>query len=181
MMIEDDWACNKCTGINPKNTLSCWNCKTTFQQSREIATGAISKKQLELAKSSQIAELDRLIKSMPVVSIDPLGSIPVGKYKIKGMVSAQVIKSTGFLLEISGMDGILDGIGLDFSNTKRTAAGEVEVMNILRARAHAVGANAVIGVDLDFSDAGGFKSILICGQGTAIFIDDIDNYFDIKN
>jgi uncharacterized protein YbjQ (UPF0145 family) len=178
-MTPIEWTCRKCTAINPSTSRTCWNCGTTHQQSEELGAGVLKRQQLDQQQTEQAAEITKQIAAIPVVSIDLLASIPVGKYKIKGIVSSQVIKSTGFLFGISGMAGPLGGIGLDISTTKGTTAGEAEAMNLLRSRAHALGANAVIGADLDFSDAGGFKSVLICAQGTAIFIQDIENYFDI--
>jgi len=178
-MTQNEWTCKKCTAINPATGITCWNCGTTYQQSEQLGEGILKKQQLDQEQVEKNTEIAKKIAAIPVVSIDPLSSIPLGKYKIKGIVSSQVIKSTGFLFGISGMDGPLGSIGMDISNTKSTAAGEIEVMNLLRSRAHARGANAVIGVDLDFSDTGGFKSVLICAQGTAIFIEDIEQYFDI--
>lgn len=179
-MSQNEWTCKKCTAVNQPMSLSCWNCRITFQQSEDLRTGVLGKKQLDQEEKDRAVEVEKNIASIPVVSIDPISILPIGKFKIKGIVSAQVIKSTGFLLGISGMEGALGSIGLDLSSVKNTTAGEAEVMNILRVRAYAVGANAVIGVDLDISDAGGFKTVLICAQGTAIFIDDIEQYFEIK-
>ena len=178
-MSQDEWTCRKCTAVNQPMSNSCWNCEIIFQQSEDLKTGVLGKKQLDEEQKARAIEIKRNIACISVVSIDPLSSIPVGKFKIKGIISAQVIKSTGFLLGISGLDGPLDGIGLDISSIKNTTAGEADVLNILRSRAYAVGANAVIGVDLDFSDAGGFKTVLICAQGTAVYIEDIEHYFDI--
>lgn len=178
-MTQNEWTCKKCTAINPANGTTCWNCETTLQQSEQLGAGILEKQQLDQEQVEKIREIAKKIAVIPVVSIDLLSSIPVGKYKIKGIVSSQVIKSTGFLFGIAGMGGPLGSLGVDISNTKSTAAGEIEVMNLLRNRAHACGANAVIGVDLDFSDTGGFKSVLICAQGTAVFIEDIEQYFDI--
>jgi uncharacterized protein YbjQ (UPF0145 family) len=178
-MNQTEWTCKKCTGINQLASSICWNCETTFELSEALGAGDLEKRQLDELQARKVAEKQKEITSIPVVSIDPLASIPIGDYKIKGIVSAQVIKSTGFLFGIAGMSGPLGSIGLDISNTKSTTAGEAEVMDLLRARAYALGANAVIGVDLDFSDTGGFKSLLICAQGTAVHIESIERYFDI--
>ena len=178
-MNQTEWTCKKCTAINPLTSSTCWNCETTFEFSEALGAGALEKRQLDEQQAQKAAEKQKEIALIPVVSIDPLASIPTGDYKIKGIVSAQVIKSTGFLLSIAGMSGPLGSFGLDVSNTKSTTAGEAEVMDLLRVRAYALGANAVIGVDLDFSDAGGFKSVLICAQGTAVRIEGIERYFDI--
>lgn len=175
-MSQNEWTCKKCTAVNQPMSLSCWNCRITFQQSEDLRTGVLGKKQLGQEEKARAVEVEKNIASIPVVSINPISILPIGKFKIKGIVSAQVIKSTGFLL---GIEGPMGSIGLDISSIKNTTTGEAEVMNILRSRAYAVGANAVIGVDLDISDAGGFKTVLICAQGTAIFIEDIEQYFEI--
>ena len=180
-----EWNCAKCSAINPESKAKCWNCSESIEVSREIESGHITKEVLKQQRdqAAEQAALQALneISAIPVVSIDPLSSIPVGKFRIKGIVSAQTIKSTGTMFGLSGLDGPLDAIDIYIASTKRTTAGEREVIDTLRARAHQIGGNAVIGVDLDFSDSGGLKSVMICAQGTAVFIEDIEQYFDINS
>lgn len=69
---------------------------------------------------------------------------------------------------------------LDFSNTKSTNAGLNELLNDLRVKCHELGGNAVIGVDIDIADTGGLKTVLMCANGTAVRIKNLDLYFGKK-
>lgn len=126
------------------------------------------------------AELERTreeIKGIGLTTINLIPSIPADDYRLIGVVSAQSIKSTGFAL-----GGAADGIGamLDFSNTKSTNAGLNELLNDLRVKCHELGGNAVIGVDIDIADTGGLKTVLMCANGTAVRIKNLDLYFGKK-
>jgi uncharacterized protein YbjQ (UPF0145 family) len=150
-----------------------------------VCTGCAPKPTEEMKRADKEKEVaikkELLAKSnpeyfIPVISVNLLPSIPIGEYKILGLVSAQTIKSTGFLLDIASGD---TGLGIDFSNTKKTTLGEKEVIYELKKQCHELGGNLVIGLELDFSESGGYKSMMICAQGTAILLDEPERFIKL--
>lgn len=142
-----------------------------------------SDKLWQLASKSEEQENNLIIKKkaverVAVSTVNILQSVPIGEFKVLGIVSAQTIKSTGILLNV-GLEGMSGGF--DLSNTKATKLGEEELIDLLKLAAYEKGANAIVGVDIDISDAGGFKTVLMCAQGTAVKIDKIERFFDFDD
>ena len=170
-MEQAEWSCKNCGAINELIVENCWNCKITRSQNSTI----LSKHEIQKFAQEESLKRELDIKLIPVVSINPINLIPTGDFKIKGFVTSQVIKSTGLLFGISGG---LGSFALDLYTTKSTVVGEREVFQTLREKAYVLGANAIVGVDVDYADTGGFKTLLISAQGTAVWIKDVDLYFD---
>ncbi len=110
------------------------------------------------------------ISNIPVVSThSPLG----WDYDIIKMVTAQSTTGTGFLFEFSTAFTDLFGQQSTKHNAK-LKEGENMCFFQLRTQALEVGANAVIATDVDYSELGGGKGMLmVCMAGTAIHLKNI--------
>jgi uncharacterized protein YbjQ (UPF0145 family) len=86
----------------------------------------------------------------------------------KGIVSAEVIIGANFLKDIMG--GLRDFFG-GRSGTYEKVLEEARqnALNELMQKAQAMGANAVIGIDLDFETVGsGGSMLMVVTSGTAV-------------
>lgn len=86
----------------------------------------------------------------------------------KGVVSAEVIIGANFLKDIMG--GLRDFFG-GRSGTYEKVLDEARqnALNELTHKAQALGANAVIGIDLDFETVGsGGSMLMVVASGTAV-------------
>ena len=87
----------------------------------------------------------------------------------KGIVSGEIVLGTGFLSELSaGLSDIMgnssSAMGGKISTAKQAALRDLKINCIKR------GANAVIGVDLDFMTIGA-NMIVACASGTAVLVE----------
>jgi uncharacterized protein YbjQ (UPF0145 family) len=83
-----------------------------------------------------------------------------------GVVSAEVVLGTGLLSELGAdLADFFGGRASEFQN--KLAEAKEAAMNELRKKAHAVGGNTVLGVDLDYSV---IKSnmLMVVANGTAV-------------
>ncbi|WP_051621309.1 heavy metal-binding domain-containing protein [Leeuwenhoekiella sp. MAR_2009_132] len=138
----------------------CEKCSLAlYQQSVEKL-----KQEVELLKS----ELRELIKNIPILTIQ---NLPCWKYRILQMVTGQSTTGTGALTEFTS--SFTDFFGQQSSrHNAKLKAGEELCMAQIRHETYELGGNAIIGVDVDYSDAGGGKGMLIvCMSGTAINVD----------
>ncbi|MFD2919600.1 YbjQ family protein [Terrimonas rubra] len=86
----------------------------------------------------------------------------------KGVISAEVIIGANFLKDIMG--GLRDFFG-GRSGTYEKVLEEARqnALNELSHKAQALGANAVIGIDLDFETVGsGGSMLMVVASGTAV-------------
>jgi len=121
--------------------------------------------QFNVSKLKLKEEIDSLIKYVPIVTIyDPTK----WDYTVVEMVTAQYVVGTGVVSEIGS--GITDLFGMrsDIYATK-LKNGEEFCKNILRYNTLLLGCNAIIGTDVNYSEAGGLKGMLmVCMSGTAV-------------
>lgn len=105
----------------------------------------------------------------------PLLSIPMPPwdYSPMRMVTAQSVTGTGLFAEVGSI--FTDIFGLQSGSfQKKLQHGESLCRNALRYEAVQMGAHAIIGVDVDYSEVGGVKSMLmVCMTGTAIRLNDL--------
>jgi len=116
------------------------------------------------------AQLNSIISAVPVVTIhNPAG----WEYEIVGLVTSQSATGTGVITEL--VSSFTDLIGSQSERHKlKLKAGEEICKNQLQLDAIMMGANAIIGVDIDYSEIGAGKGILmVCMAGTAIRIKNI--------
>ncbi len=86
----------------------------------------------------------------------------------KGVISAEIIIGANFLKDIMG--GLRDFFG-GRSGTYEKVLEEARqnALNELSLKAQALGANAVIGIDLDFETVGsGGSMLMVVASGTAV-------------
>lgn len=116
-------------------------------------------------------EMQRLIDNVPVISIHtPLN----WDYEVIGMVTGQSSTGTGVITEFTSSFTDLFGAQSGRHN-KKLKAGENLCFAQLRKYALDMGANAVIAADIDYTEVGSGKGILmVCMSGTAVNLKNID-------
>lgn len=135
----------------------------------------IQKKNLKL----KIEELNLIIQKVPIVTLhNPKDWV----YETIEIVSAQSVTGTGVFAEIAS--NWTDFFGMD-SNiyNEKLKSGEDKCKNLLRAQTIKLGGNAVLGTDIDYSEAGAGKGMLmVCMAGTAIKINNLEELnYDSKS
>ena len=122
-------------------------------------------------KKKLTQEMYNIIDSIPVISIHtPLN----WKYDILEMVTGQSTTGTGVVSEFTSSFTDLFGAQSGRYNQK-LKAGENMCLAQLRKQTLDLGGNAVIGTDIDYSEVGGQKGMLmVCMGGTAINVINIE-------
>jgi len=127
----------------------------------------ISQKRIEVnyKKTDLITGLEKLISYIPIITIHN----PVKwEYKVLEIVSAQSVSGTGFLSELSGSWADFTG-GQSETMANKISSGEEICKKKLRLECALMGGNAIIGTDIDYSEVGSGKGMLmVCMAGTAI-------------
>ncbi|MEI7585563.1 heavy metal-binding domain-containing protein [Runella sp.] len=129
-------------------------------------------------KDKLSTDLQVLIEAVPVVSLHS----PQGwNYDILGMVTGQSTTGTGVVSEFTS--SFTDFFGMQSgSYNKKIKAGENLCFAQLRKQALDMGGNAVIGTDIDYSEVGGEKGMLmVCMAGTAIKIKNTESLGTERN
>lgn len=135
------------------------------------------------AKSNYRKEVDELKKflegAISTISIVTVHSPYNWEYEILGMVSAQSVIGTGVISEIASSWTYFFGKESNSFNDK-IKKGEDNYMNQLRSKAIKLNARAIIGTDIDYSEVGGGKGMLMVFMaGTAIKFNNPEQcYFD---
>jgi len=135
----------------------CYKCAAAF------IIPALRKYRAELEIQKNI--IQGLINHIPILSIqNPLN----WDYIAIGLVTSQSVLGTGLLSEFTSSFTDLFGTQSGAYN-KKLIEGETFCKNMLRKNALELGANAIIGADVDYSEAGSLKGMLmVCIAGTAI-------------
>ena len=128
------------------------------------------KSKLNSQKAEQRSLIADLLINIPVITLqNPNDWV----YTIIDMVSAQSVSGTGVISEIASSWSDLTGGQSQALGTK-LSNGEDICKNQLRAKAVAIGANCVIGTDIDYAEVGGTKGMLmVCMAGTAVSLKNI--------
>jgi uncharacterized protein YbjQ (UPF0145 family) len=115
--------------------------------------------------STKRKQLRELMPSIPVVTAQ---SPQNWQYDTISLVTAQSVLGTGLVSEISS--GFSDLFGTNSQTlTSKLKNGENFCLDMLRKEALQLGANAIIAVDVDYSEVGGSKAMLmVCMSGTAV-------------
>ncbi|CAM3258412.1 YbjQ family protein [Aequorivita lipolytica] len=127
--------------------------------------------QILFERRNIINELERLIILIPVISIHtPLN----WDYEIIGMVTGQSTTGTGVITEFTS--SFTDFFGAQSGrHNRKLKEGEDMCFIQLRKQALDLGANAVIATDIDYSEVGAGKGMLmVCMSGTAVKLNNID-------
>ena len=157
------------------NRFSAFNsesyCQTCNSENKLLANAEKERFRLknELADSINdlTSELSELSQFIPIVS---LHTPQDWKYKSIEIISAQVVSGTGIVTEL--VADWTDFFGMDSKRyNKKVKNAEDKCKSILRMQAINLGGNAILGTDIDYSEAGGGKGMLmVCMAGTAVKI-----------
>ncbi|MFL0685368.1 MAG: YbjQ family protein [Algoriphagus aquaeductus] len=149
-----DGYCQKC---NNENNLLGNAKKEYFKLKNELADSL----------NAMTSELTELSQFVPIVS---LHTPQDWKYKSIEIISAQVVSGTGIVAEITS--NWTDFFGMDSGvYNEKVKNAEVKCKSLLRMQTINLGGNAILGTDIDYSEAGGGKGMLmVCMAGTAVKI-----------
>ncbi|WP_051315080.1 heavy metal-binding domain-containing protein [Algoriphagus terrigena] len=143
-------------------------CNKCYKSPYEEAT-----KKFQAIKTECQDFIEENIDQVPILTVhDPKGWI----YKPIEMVTSQSVIGTGVISEIAS--NWTDFFGTQ-SNSYRNKLkdGEEFCKKILRLDALNVGGNAVIAADIDYSEAGGGKGMLmVCIAGTAVSSSNLSDF-----
>ncbi len=111
------------------------------------------------------------IWNIPTVTIqNPLN----WDYEALGVVSGQITMGMGLMGDLSSTFANLTG-GQSSEYNQKIISAESLCLNLIRLRALNLGGNAVIGIDMNYSEAGGSKDLLmVAAVGTAIKLRNLD-------
>ncbi len=128
------------------------------------------KKQLQQINKI-IAESNKDLEQLPIVSIHS----PKGwDYEVLEIVTGQSTTGTGVISEIGSSFTDLFGAQSNMYNNK-LAKGENLCFHQMRAKTLQLGGNAIVALDLDYSELGGIKGmIMVCATGTAVKLKNTD-------
>lgn len=118
------------------------------------------------------SELARLVESIPIISIHHPYQ---WRYKAIQIVTGQSVTGTGVISELAS--SFTDLFGMQSGSfAKKLGQGELNCMNQLRIKSIELGGNAIIGTDIDYSEVGGLKGMLmVCMAGTAVMVENLDD------
>jgi uncharacterized protein YbjQ (UPF0145 family) len=152
---------NKIKVINyyhePKSPMYCTKCGQTLYQKYKIM--------VMTEKDRILAEIESLIDAIPVITAHtPLN----WDYDILELVTSQSVTGTGVTAELSAAFSDFFGTQSNRYNNK-LKGGEKLCLAQLRKQAIDLGGNAIIATDIDYSEVGGMKGMLmVCIAGTAV-------------
>jgi len=148
----------------------CWKCSKELldQAFQEFKRQRTSKLESKDKSSSRIKEL---IVNVPIVTLQ---SPQDWKYQSLEIVSAQSVTGTGVFTEIAS--NWTDFFGKEsIRHNEKLKNGEDNCKSILQFQAFKMGGNAILGTDIDYSEAGAGKGMLmVCMAGTAVKITNLD-------
>ncbi|QJB32309.1 heavy metal-binding domain-containing protein [Chitinophaga oryzae] len=116
-------------------------------------------------------EILEQIKNIPVITMH----CPFNwDYKILGLATGQSTTGTGLFTEVGASWTDFFGMQSQAYN-KKIAGGEELCLQQIRSKAIRMGGNAVIAVDIDYSEMGGEKGmIMVCMSGTVIKLNNLE-------
>lgn len=108
-----------------------------------------------------------------------ISQIPPGaECKIKSMVTANVTVGTGMFSELSqGFSDMFGATNVNSGMALKVNSGEATARSILVTKAMAMGANCIIGVDVDYGTTAN-NAATVNMQGTAVVIRNLDAILD---
>ncbi|WP_264542745.1 MULTISPECIES: heavy metal-binding domain-containing protein [Flavobacterium] len=122
-------------------------------------------------KNNLLKEIEKLIFKIPVISIQaPLN----WDYEILDMITGQTTTGTGVISEFTSTFSDIFGVQSERFN-KKLKNGEDLCFTQLRKKTIDIGGNAVIATDIDYSEIGGDKGMLmVCMGGTAVKLKNLE-------
>lgn len=133
--------------------------------------------EIKAAKEKLIGEIEENMSVIPIITINN----PTNwSYRIIDMISAQSVSGTGFLSELSSSWTDFLG-GQSNSLASKISSGEDFCRNKLRYQCALMGGNAILATDIDYSEVGGGRGMLmVCMSGTAVELDLANDFFSEK-
>lgn len=146
-----------------KKAAYCSNCRKELYKP---AYSKIVEEKKELAK-----EIQTLLPFLPMITTAAPNDWEI---TIVGMVTGQSTTGTGVLTEITS--DFTDFFGTQSTRTnKKLKKGEELCINQIKNLTLEAGANAIIGVDVDYAEVGSLRGMLmICMSGTAVRLQNTD-------
>lgn len=111
-------------------------------------------------------QVARHLDSMPTLSVPLVSTHEVEEYL--GLVTGQSVIGTGVVSEFfSDFTDFFGGNSGSFEG--KIATGETAALRMMKSKAIKLGADAVIGIDIDYGELGGGKGmIMVVATGTAV-------------
>lgn len=140
---------------------------------QKCGTGLFEKALAKLKdeKDVLLKGIERVIGNVPVITThSPMN----WNYEVLGIVTGQSVSGTGVVAEFASSFSDLFGVQ---SNTLsgKLRGGENYCFNQIRKKALDLGGNAVIATDIDYSEVGSIKGmIMVCMAGTAVNLNNIE-------
>ncbi|MCR4921521.1 MAG: heavy metal-binding domain-containing protein [Bacteroidaceae bacterium] len=92
---------------------------------------------------------------------------PILEYK--GIVTGEAIIGANFFKDLkAGLHDIFGGRSRSYENVLRE--GKDTSLREMQERAEAIGANAIVGIDLDYETVGNGSMLMVSASGTAVVI-----------
>lgn len=109
-----------------------------------------------------------------------ISQIPTGAdCKIRSMVTANVTVGTGMFSELSqGFSDMFGATNVNSGMALKVNSGEATARSILVTKAMAMGANCIIGVDVDYGTTAN-NAATVNMQGTAVVVRNLDAIIDV--
>jgi len=170
MSTDQNWKCNYCGAPNGPARNNCWNCDKDKKYSGPLGQNF----QEDFLKEKEAArEINEKIKNITVTTAPFLEGYHV--LETIDIVTAECVFGINLFRDFfAGMTDIFGG--RSESTQKVLKAARIFCLDALKREAQALGANAVIAVDLDYSEfSGKGKSMLfLVASGTAVKVEKID-------
>ena len=152
-----------------ENTIagSCVNCHNTH-----LANLHVSDLSLLAAQEAEAAERSELDKKIERILLTTETQLNIKIKERLGIVSAEVAYGMNVFKDLfASIRNIVGGRSEAIQNTMRDS--RETVLFELKKEAHALGANAVVAVDLDYTQIGdsGWNMVLVVATGTAVIIE----------
>jgi uncharacterized protein YbjQ (UPF0145 family) len=164
--MEEPIVCTKCGCYNDLKDKACWKCKKPI--SEEDIQAAKNAVELREAKQREQLRIQANAKNMLVTTTPSIPNAEIESFY--GIVSAEVVYGMNIFKDLFA--GIRDIVGGRNKLTQSALKeGRETAINELKKEAAILGANAVLGVDLDYHElTGGSKGgmLMIVATGTAV-------------
>lgn len=136
---------------------------------QKCGQGPLRDAEREIAKCRRYVE--NRVGDFPMMTVQYLPADI--RYRLKGMLTANVTVGTGLFSEFSqGFSDFFGAVNTQSGMAYKANSGETAARGILVNRALAIGANCIIGVDIDYGVTAN-NSATINMQGTAIVVEDL--------
>ncbi len=170
------WECNSCGGLNTDARTECMMCKTSKADSeklpsieRPFSDSSLTLKDLR-AKEQKAKDLIKQAEESKVnkVLTSTIQSIPKREIaESMGAVFGEVILGTNILQDVQASFNDLVGSRSSGYESSMKRARALAITDLQR-EALKLGADAVVGLSVDFENIGSRNMMMVCASGTAV-------------